>query len=231
MRILFFITGHRHLDEYKIQSQLFNNFKHFNNFEVVIHSNSNLSEDSISKYTEGLNCKILSNQRNTGYVHGLFTALEEQFDVFNSYDCVVHLHPDVFITNDRFLYGNIKTMIRFNFDILTSYQIHTKHQIKGLGDGDEVENLFYSTNLFAFNPKRVSKELFSTNNSDGLWAEHLFTRNIVNNNYSTYIFERQSCFNNPDFTSPFDKNNKDVWDNSGIIHTHDLESLKNELNL
>ena len=106
MKILFFITMHRQLDELKIYSYFFNKFNHIKNFDIFIYNtNKNISEQMVrNNVNVNTNVYVHCDANNEGYVLGLFSGLSQNYDFYREYDFIVHLHPDVFILDDKKLY-------------------------------------------------------------------------------------------------------------------------------
>lgn len=220
MKILFFFVGHRQLEEYKLQSFFFKQFKMIKDFDVIIYSNASHELETLQEYCKDIPniIEFLPKQRNTGYVRGLFTALEDNFDKFQRYDMVIHLHPDIFITDDSQLYSHMKIMDWLNFDLLASPSLHTmNYDVEGLGYGDPLtnQNCFHATDLFVFKPKSIDKGFFDTS----FWgeAEHIFTHNITKYNLKVLQLLRISKVL-PDHV--FTKDSCEFW------HSHDLQSVR-----
>lgn len=233
MKILFFFLGHRQMEEYKIQSFFINKFKFIKDFDVIIYSNSNQTEEELRTYCQGIpNIKeYLTFQRNTGYVSGLFTGLAEHFEKFKEYDFVVHLHPDVFIYDDSDLYNNLRIMDWLNFDLLTSPSLHTmKYQVDGIAHGTDrgwnpnnpfvKENCFHATDIFVFNPSKIDVGFFDSSFHGE--TEHIFTHNIYKYNLKVLYWSRPSKVLEDMF---FTK------DSCGIWHSHDLNSVRDSFGI
>ena len=112
MKILLFLTSHRQLEEYKYFNVFFqkhNKLKEICDIFIYI-NNSNLSVD-VLKYYQQINVKnknIYITTKNAGGIrhpgqYGWLETLNEGYNMnkFNNYDYVIHMHPDVFITQEN----------------------------------------------------------------------------------------------------------------------------------
>jgi hypothetical protein len=228
MKVLFYLTGHRQLEEYKLQSYFFNNFKYIEDFDVIVYCNSNHELETLQEYCDGIpNLTILHNQRNSGYKTGLFTAVADHYDKFSKYDIVVHMHPDVFITDDSEFYRNLKIMMWLGFDFMSAPTLHNmKYDVDGLGWGSDEgwfdgvshrpkENCYYSADLFAFKPDRVDVNFFDAD-FDGE-TEHILYYNILKYNLRVHSFQRHSRILPELFFT---------MDSSKIWHSHNLQEVR-----
>jgi hypothetical protein len=206
MKILFFITMHRQLDELKIYSYFFNKFNHIKNFDIFIYNtNKNISEQMV-RNNLNLNTKVYvhCDTNNEGYVLGLFSGLSQNYDLYREYDFIVHLHPDVFILDDKKLYELLIDQKDKDIDFLVSQVVEAPFA--------------YLTDLFIFKPKNnfISKYI-NYRNLDS--AEKILFSIIEGNNLKKYLFSRYP-------NDEIGGKNREI-DEYNIWHEHKLENVLN----
>lgn len=106
MKVLLYITGHRQLAEYYYFSEFLKRTETMKTFDVFIHCNNDkISPDLLKLYQmfPNKNKHVYVTSENAGYRMGGVEAVSTGWDmgIFNKYDFVIHLHPDVFITDER----------------------------------------------------------------------------------------------------------------------------------
>lgn len=204
MKILFFITMHRQLDELKIYSYFFNKFNYIKNFDIFIYNtNQNVSEQMIrNNLNLNTNIYIHCDHNNEGYILGLFSGLSQNYDSYKEYDFIIHLHPDVFILDDKKLYELLIDKKDKNIDFFVSQVVEAPFA--------------YLTDLFIFKPKNnfISKYINYKNHGG---AETILFSIIEDNNLKKHLFSRY----------PNDKiagKNRQI-DEYDIWHEHKLENV------
>lgn len=230
MKILFFMTGHRQLEEYQIQKSIFEKFPDDIDHDLIVHSNSSIPASEIEKRLQGLRSlkKVCAQMPNKGYATGHFHALKESYAMFTDYDYVIHLHPDVFVIDSSRLFSGVKVAFDWGFDFYLSYMLHVNTP-SGLTETRNINgremNIYYHTDMFGFNPKSLTPNFFNINSND--CAEWLFTRAVSQSNKKVYHHERlrpvnsrMSFMTDERQTSP---DSCDIW------HSHDLAHLRNAL--
>jgi hypothetical protein len=105
MKILLFITGYRQLDEYNYFSIFLKQLNMNTICDIYIYCNNPEIESDIVKYYQKFDQKnkyLLITSLNSGYRIGGVEAVSKgiEMGIFKDYDYVIHLHPDVFITED-----------------------------------------------------------------------------------------------------------------------------------
>jgi hypothetical protein len=115
MKILFFFTSFRQLEENKYQVKIFE--KQLNQMkipesnlqiDIILHNNN--SEYNQQMITESWDMErfkkikyinkihVIHTKKNIGYLWGAQEALSDNFYLFKSYDFVIHLNSNIFIT-------------------------------------------------------------------------------------------------------------------------------------
>ena len=213
MKILLFLTGFRQLEEYHYFNIFLKNLKLNENCDIYIYCNNPTISTDILKYFHEFNQKnkyLFVTSLNDGHGRGGVEAVSKglEMGIFKEYDYVIHLHPDVFITDDLYL-TNILTE---NKDNDTVFFI-----TKSRPDDDD----FFSFDFFIFKPKLLDKNIFI----DELYTfttdvEHYLCNMIKKNNIKYTYIKR------------FDNNNwfpRRIDDNLKLYHEHELDNVRNVL--
>jgi hypothetical protein len=108
MKILIYYSSHRQKDEIRYASQFFNRTDFLKkNSQVMIHCDNNaILDEELRTFIEFDTEIFLSRSPQTfpvhptGYFNGFWKGLSKNFDFFKNYDYVIHLTPDVYITNE-----------------------------------------------------------------------------------------------------------------------------------
>jgi hypothetical protein len=209
MKILLFITGYRQLDEYFYFHLFLQQLKLKSICDIYIYCNNPEIQNSIVDYYQNFNQenkRLLITSLNSGYRSGGVEALSQGFEmgIFNEYDYVIHVHPDVFITDDVYL----TEILVNNIDNDTAFFI-TKSEPN--------DPKFFSFDFFIFKPKLLTKnifieELYTFTSS----PEHYLHDMIIKNNI-TYTFIKR--FDN-DYYYP-----RRIDDHLKLYHEHDLNNV------
>lgn len=172
MKVLILITGHKQNMEYKYFGQLLERcaFLSSDQCEVFIHSNCEQNDISENvKYI--LNKKnVYITNKNAGYTLGGIEAVGDAIDILNltnpnsEYDYVIHIHPDVFITNDTVLMNILNEELESDnvFIVNKSFPDH----------------LSYSFDFFIFKPKKLNVNIFK-NYENWKQSPERFIRNAL----------------------------------------------------
>lgn len=215
MKILFFITMHRQLEELKIYSYFFNKFKYIKNFDIFIYNtNQNISEQMILNNLN-VNNKIYihSDNNNEGYVFGLFSGLSQNYDFYKQYDFIIHLHPDVFILNDKKIHDLLLENKEKDIDFLVT----------------EVEDMasWYFTDFFIFKPTDNFISKYLNYKDKDLCAERILYAIINDNNLKKSFMPRylnnKFCDENGNFINR-------IIDELDIWHEHNIYNVINYIN-
>jgi len=107
MKVLLFITGHRHLHEYNYFQRFLKNLELNSMCDIFIYcNNGGIDKQIIDYYQQFSNYKrLFVTTLNSGFRTGGVEAVSEgiEMGIFKNYDYVIHLHPDVFMTDDIYL--------------------------------------------------------------------------------------------------------------------------------
>lgn len=211
MNVLLFITGFRHVKEYD----------HFNSFlqrldtlgticDLYIHCNNpDISEEIVTYYKKFTqkNKHLYITSTNIGFEMGAVEAVSHGIEagVFAGYDYVLHLHPDVFITDD----ARIIEILETNLDNDCVFFVN-----KSRPDDDR----FFSFDFFIFKPRLLKTNIFK----DGLYShkgkpEHHLHDLIVKNDVKFQIVRR---FDDDDWFP------RRVDENLGLYHEHDMAQVE-----
>jgi glycosyltransferase involved in cell wall biosynthesis len=213
MNILLFLSGHRQNEEYKLSALFFERCPNFVKM-CDLYINNNCLDNDISKNVEYLkmfkNVKINNNNKNAGYVNGAIQSvsnlIEDEKLLHSNYDYVIHIHPDIFMTNENtlleLLHNELNNEETF---IVNKYLVNNSS--------------FFSFDFFIFKPKKLQENIFNQWTTYNGFAEHYIYNAITSNNISYKLIKR------------FDDDN---WfprriDLLGLWHEHDLEKVKKYL--
>jgi hypothetical protein len=149
------------------------------------------------------NLYVHCDPNNEGYVLGLFSGLSQNYDFYREYDFIVHLHPDVFILDDKKLYELLINQKDKDIDFLVSQVVEVPFA--------------YLTDLFIFKPKNnfISKYI-NYQNLDS--AEKILFSVIEDNNLKKCFFSR---YLNDEIAGK----NREI-DEYSIWHEHNLENVR-----
>jgi len=210
MKILLFITGYRQLEEYNYFSIFLKKLKLNAICDIYIYcNNQNISSDIITYYQnfDQKNKYLFISSLNSGHRIGAVEAISKgiEMGIFNDYDYVIHLHPDVFITDDSYLLNLLIENLHNDivFFITKSFPNDPK---------------FFSFDFFIFKPKLLTKNIFI----DELYTfqelpEH-YLYNMIIKYYIKYTFIKR--YNN-NYWYP-----RRIDENLGLYHEHDMEKVK-----
>jgi hypothetical protein len=212
MKVLLFITGYRQLEEYKYFSTFLKTLKLNSICDVFIYCNNPEIYPEIVHYYQGFdqkNKRLFITTRNAGYMTGGVEAVSEGFEmgIFKDYDYVIHLHPDVFITGDKYLTEVLETHLEDDVAMFIT---------KSIPDDPR----FFSFDFFIFKPKFL-RNIFK----DELYVfkdgpEHYMYDMIMKHEVNYMFIDR------------FDNNNwkpRRIDDHLKLYHEHDLDSVRQML--
>ncbi len=106
MKVLLFITGYRHLKEYDYFNSFLRRLNTLSNVcDVFIYCNDpNISEEIVTYYRNfsQTNKQLFITSVNAGFTMGAVEAVSRgiEMGIFDGYDYVIKLHPDVFLTDE-----------------------------------------------------------------------------------------------------------------------------------
>lgn len=213
MKILLFITGYRHLDEYNYFSIFLKQLKMNTICDIYIYCNNPDIESDIVKYYQNFDQKnkyLLITSLNSGFRIGGVEALSKgiEMGIFKDYDYVIHLHPDVFITDDNNLLEVLTENL--NNDIVFF-----------ITESLPYDPRFFSFDFFMFKPKLLTTNIFIEdlhNFTD--FPEHYLHDMIHKNNIKYTIIKRYDT----KWWEP-----RRIDDHLKLYHEHNLENVVNVL--
>ena len=152
MKILLFITSYRQLEEFEYYRMFLEKLKLNALCDIYIYCNNpDISPALLHLYQKFKQTTkhLLISSINGGYRMGHLEALSKCFDakLFQNYDYVIHMHPDVFFTDDTYLLESLKE----NMD----------NDVVFLVNKSNGQYNFFSTDFFIFKPKLLSHNIFS----------------------------------------------------------------------
>lgn len=212
-KILLFITGYRHLEEYHYFHLFLKNLKLNDLCDIFIYCNNpDISPDIIKyfqQYTQK-NKNLYITHLNAGHRIGGVEALSQGFEMglFKDYDYVIHLHPDVFITEDTYLLN----IIMENKDNNTVFFINKSFMH---------EESMFSFDFFMFKPKLLETNIFKDELYTFQEYPEQYLRNMILKNNVKYTFIKR--FDNDSWYP------RRIDDHLKLYHEHDMEKVRHVL--
>jgi hypothetical protein len=181
MKILILVTGHQQNLEYKYFGQLLSRcaFLSSSQCEVFIHSNkyNNDISENIKYILNKKNVHVTN--KNAGYTLGGIEAVGDCIDMLNlcspdsDYDFVIHVHPDVFITNDTMLVNILNDELYSDNVFLLNKSFH--------------DDFCASFDFFIFKPRLLNKNIFANyanwQDSPERYLKQMITSNDIKYKY------------------------------------------------
>ena len=200
MKVLLFYTSHRQRTEIKLSGLFLSKTTFLKECDVIFHCNDpSLDHSALQKYGDffpNKNKTLIYTKKNTGYSYGHFEALADNFKMFEDYDYVIHLHPDVYIVNENPI-----------VNILNKYKDCSEVSFIGSKKASAIDCI--NTDIFIFKPKFLTFNLFKA------WedikeevAPEDWLFKVVNDNKVPYVYEDR-----------FESEVEEQW---GIWHEHKL---------
>lgn len=152
MKILLFITGYQQLDEYNYFSIFLKQLQLNAMCDIYIYCNNPSIQNTIVNYYQNFsqeNKRLFITSLNSGYKIGGVEAVSQGFEmgIFKEYDYVIHLHPDVFITDDAYLTEVLLNNLNNDIVFFITKSYPNYHR-------------FFSFDFFIFKPKLLTKNIF-----------------------------------------------------------------------
>jgi len=209
MKILLFITSYRQMEEYKYFQLFLQQCPKLSELcDIFVYCNNPAISSDLVHYFhqfQQINKQLFITNRNAGYRVGGVEAVSQAMDmgIFQSYDFVIHLHADVFITEESALFNLLQEHVSTEkvFLVTKAFPFPT----------------WYAFDFFIFKPKYLTfnifkEELYSFTESP---EEYLF-RMLQKNNISHQVVKRydNDCWNP-----------RRVDDHLKLYHEHDLEKV------
>lgn len=148
MKTLIFYTSHRQTWEIAMSGLFLARMSSLRDIDVTIHCNCPKLFSSVRLLSCAFNytsrSSLILSRKNAGYTYGHIEAIVDSFHYFTNYDLIVHLHPDVFIVDERsfrnLLDGFLCDPARHLFYVSYMRNFHSP------------DNTRYCTDFFAFRP-------------------------------------------------------------------------------
>ncbi|HEY4187450.1 MAG TPA: hypothetical protein VGP07_20405 [Polyangia bacterium] len=153
MKVLLFLTGFRQVEEYDYFSRFLQRQDTLSRVcDVFIYCNNpDISEQIVTFYRAFAqqNKRLFITSVNAGFVMGAVEAVSNgiEMGVFTGYDYVIHLHPDVFITDE----APIVRLLEDNADDDCVFLVN-----HSLPDDERA----FSFDFFVFKPGRLTENIF-----------------------------------------------------------------------
>jgi hypothetical protein len=207
MKVLLFITSHRQVEEYHYFNLFLKRLKL--KCDIYIYCNNpDISSEIVSYFKEFEQFKhLFITSLNDGYRMGAIEAINKgiEMGIFNGYDYVIHIHPDVFIIDDTNL-----------LSLLHEHQSNdTVFLVNKCFPNDDTH---FAADFFIFKPKLLPKDLF---------IKELYTYKDSPECYLFYLLKKNNIVY---VIVPRFKN--DSWyprridDYLRLYHEHDMEKVK-----
>jgi len=209
MKVLLFITGYRQLDEYNYFNRLLKQLNLNSICDIYIYCNNPHIENTIVNYYQQFdqkNKRLFITTLNSGYNNGGVEAVSEgiEMGIFNEYDYVIHLHPDVFITDDKYL----TEVLTENLDNDIVFFI-----TKSVAN----DPIFFSFDFFIFKPKLLPKNIFIEDLYNFTCCPEHYLHNMIIKNDIKYTFIKR--FNNDTYHP------RRIDENLKLYHEHNLNKV------
>uniref|UniRef100_A0A6C0ECW7 Uncharacterized protein n=1 Tax=viral metagenome TaxID=1070528 RepID=A0A6C0ECW7_9ZZZZ len=219
MKILIILTGHRHNEEYKLYGLLLEKCNILSSIaDIYIHSNciNNCIIENV-QYIKS-NKRIYITEKNAGFINGGLEAVSDVIDELKlltpecQYDYVIHMHPDVFITDENNIINLLTNQLETNIIFYVNLSLNDTN--------------LYSFDFFIFKPKLLTFNIFKDWKENTQSPEYYFCDIIKKNNIIHALVPR--FLNNYYLPRKIDM--------IGLWHDHDLFRiynyiLTNEINL
>ncbi len=215
MKILLFITGFHQLEEYDYFQKFLKPLRLNNDCDIYIYCNNPKISTDILKYYQQFDQKnkhIYITSLNAGYRAGGVEAVSNgiEMGIFKDYDYVIHLHPDVFITDDSYL----KQVLIENKDNDTVFFI-----TKSVPNNDT----YFSFDFFIFKPKLLKTNIFIDELYTFTTGPEFYLHDMIKKYNVKYTFIKR--FDN-DHWEP-----RRIDENLRLYHEHDLQKVRHALHV
>jgi hypothetical protein len=213
MKILLFYTSHRQVKEFDYLNRFMKKLSLKEMSDVFIYCNCPHVSEEVGRYYKDFpqkNKHLYVTTFNCGYNMGGVEACSRAYDmgVFKDYDYVIHLHPDVFITDDKELLQVLNDNLENDtiFFITKSVPNHT----------------FFSFDFFIFKPKLLTENIFKDNIYNWNDCPEFYLYTVITNHDVKYTFinrfKGDGCYP------------RRISEHLQIWHEHDLSLVENYFN-
>jgi hypothetical protein len=170
-------------------------------------NNPNISTDIINYYKnfDQKNKYLFITSLNGGYRIGGVEAVSNgiEMGIFKEYDYIIHIHPDVFITNDTNLLNVLSENIHNDIVFFITKSNH--------------DNKFFSFDFFIFKPKLLTTNIFKDELYSFTYSPEVFLHDMILKHNIKYTFIKR-----------FDNDNwypRRIDDNLQLYHEHDMTEV------
>lgn len=210
MKILLFITGYDQLDQYNYFNIFLKQLKLNSICDIYIYCNNpNISEDIVKYYKQfdQKNKYLLITTLNGGYRTGGVEAVSKgiEMGIFKDYDYVIHLHPDVFITDDLYLMDILSENICNDIVFFITKSIPNDQR-------------FFSFDFFIFKPKLLKTNIFIDELYTFTTSPEHYLHDMIKKHNIKYTFIKR--FNN-DTWHP-----RRIDENLKLYHEHNMNNVR-----
>lgn len=208
MKILLFITGFDQVIQYDYFRRFLEPLNLNHMCDLYIYCNNPNIPSDIFKYYQNFKQKnkyLYITPQNGGYRIGGVEAISNgiEMGIFSNYDYVIHLHPDVFITDDKYL-----------IDVLIS---NLDNENVFLITKSIPNNTYFSFDFFIFKPKLLKKNIFIEDLYKFQGNPENYLHDMIEKNNIKYSYIKR--FNNDNW-SP-----RRIDDNLKLYHEHDMSKV------
>lgn len=215
MKVLLFITGFRHVEEYGYFNDFLQRLNTLNGVcDIFIYCNNpDISADIVAYYRKFTqkNKHLLITSLNAGFIMGAVEAVSRgiEMGIFDGYDYVIHLHPDVFMTDE----SGIMEVLTENI---------ANDCVFFITKSEPDDERFFSFDFFIFKPKLLKQNIFSDElHSYGDGPEHFLCDMLAKHDVAFKFIKR---FANDDWFP------RRPDDHLKLYHEHDLRLVRELLN-
>lgn len=213
MKILLFLTGFRQLEEYHYFNQFLQRLKIRDQCDLYIYCNNPEIDPKIIQYYQEFDMprkQLYLTTLNGGYRIGGVEAVSQGIDMglFQNYDYVLHMHPDVFMTDEAFLTKLLQDNLTNDIVFFISQTFPD-------------DQAMFAFDFFFFKPRLLKSNIF---------RDELYTFTEPPEKYlSRMLFQHQIPF----AIIPRYKNRnwfpRRIDDFLGLYHEHDLDKVQQTL--
>lgn len=211
MKVLLFITGFRQVKEYDYFNSFLQRLNTLSNVcDVFIYCNNpGISEEIVTHYRKfrQTNKQLFITSVNAGFIMGAVEAVSRGIDmgIFDAYDYVIHLHPDVFMTDESVILALLNENIANDCVFFVT---------RSLSDDER----FFSFDFFVFKPKLLKRNIFGDElYSYGDIPEHYLCDMLIKHGVEFKIVKR---FDNDEWFP------RRIDDHLKLYHEHDLALVR-----
>jgi len=210
MKILLYITSHQQVEEYNYFAQFLKRLQINTMCDIFIYCNSPHINPQIVTYYQSFdqpNKRLHITTLNAGYRVGGAEAVSQGFEmgIFQEYDYVIHLHPDVYMTDDEYLLEILRENLQNDIGFFVNRSVPNDER-------------FFSFDFFIFKPRVIPCNILK---------EELYTFTSLPENYLYDMIHKYQIkykivkrFNN-NLWCP-----RRIDENLKLYHEHDLDEVR-----